>query len=101
VPTVQETGWSSGLVGMGTENLTTAAVRTPDHTTCRKSLYQLLSLLLHLQILLNNTNYKLIIIINVVTVLRFKVIFDKLIVVLVEVLHRNGEINVHLSSSLC
>jgi len=101
VPIVQETGWSSGLVGMGTDNLTTAAVRTPDHPTCSKSLYWLLSWLLHLKILLNHPNYKLIIIINVVTVQRFKVIFDKLIVLgsmLVEIMHRNG--NVHLSSSL-
>jgi len=35
-----------------------------------------------------------------VTVQRFKVIFDKLIVVggvLVEIMHRNGAVNVHLS----
>jgi len=46
VPTVQETGCSSGLVEMGTENLT-VVVRTPDHPTCSKSLYRLLSWLLH------------------------------------------------------
>lgn len=85
---------------MGTENL--AAVRIPDRPTCGKSLYRLLSWLLHLQILLNHTNCKLIVIINVVTVQRFKVIFDKLIVVgcvLVEIMHRNGAVNLHLSSS--
>lgn len=97
---------SSGLVGMGTENLTTAVVWILGRPTCRKSLYQLLSLLLHLQILLiiQITNYKLIIIINVVTVQRFRVLFDKIIVVgsvLVEIMHSNGTINVHLSSSLC
>ena len=39
-----------------------------------------------------------------ITVQRFKVIFDKVIVlgsVLVEIMHRNGAVNVHLSSSLC
>ena len=41
VPTVQEAGWTPGLVWTGTENITPTGIWSPDHPARSASLYQL------------------------------------------------------------
>jgi hypothetical protein len=39
-PIIQEPGWASGLVWMGTENLSSTRIRSLDHLACSESPYQ-------------------------------------------------------------